>query len=129
MIIQISKMYLAKNLIISRGLIQRISRCLSNKSLDRKRLPNSADNGPSLKDFIKNATSNNSSLSGDTQKIDPIVEIENKIFLDNVKRLNEQVDVDVDQKPVKKAVFFEVHGCQMNVNDTEVAYSILSQTG
>ncbi len=29
----------------------------------------------------------------------------------------------------KRKVFFEVHGCQMNTNDTEVALAILNKTG
>ena len=114
-------MFLTRNLVISsRNLtLKEIRRCLSRKTL-------TDSNGPSLKDFIKNTNQNTLSTP---DQIDPAVEIENRIFIENLKRLNDQVDESFERTRPKKAVYFEIHGCQMNVSDTEVAYSILSQTG
>lgn len=122
-------MILARN-IVKTVKLKDIGRFLSSKSVknDRRTLKG-VENGPTLKDFIQN-NSSNESLS---KSIDPSVEIENKIFLENVKRINEQVEEEEEQlindNSAKKAVYFEIHGCQMNLNDTEVAYSILAQTG
>lgn len=121
-------MILARN-IIKTAKLKDIGRFLSSKSVknDRRTLIG-VENGPTLKEFIQNSNSNES-LS---KSIDPSVEIDNKIFLENVKRINEQVEEEehlIDVHSAKKAVYFEIHGCQMNLNDTEVAYSILAQTG
>ena len=113
-------MILARNLnAYNRRLILKdISRFLSNtNSKDQKR--SLIENGPSLKEFIQTKS---------PEPIDPAIEIENKIFLENLKRINEQADNDFTETD-KKGVYFEIHGCQMNLNDTEVAYSILAQTG
>lgn len=99
------------------SICKEISRCLgTNKPVIK--------NGPSLKEFLKSLPSQAA------ESADPCAEIESRIFLDNVKRLNEQAEESGNSGTIaKKAVYFEIYGCQMNVNDTEVAYSILLQTG
>lgn len=80
-------------------------------------------NGPGLKEFIIKSNSINNE--------DEIVT--NKVFLNHLERVNSSGFIDkkeIDQfLDSKRKVFFEVHGCQMNVNDTEIAYSILDKTG
>jgi hypothetical protein len=120
-------MILARN-ILKTVKLKDIGRFLSSKSVknDRRTLIG-LENGPTFKEFIQN----NKSTESQSKSIDPSVEIDNKIFLENVKRINEQVEEEqlIDDHSAKKAVYFEIHGCQMNLNDTEVAYSILAQTG
>lgn len=79
--------------------------------------------GPSLKDFIKSTISNNHQNDKNSQE-----ELSNDIFLNNIKNHQQYLEelISVDKK---RKVFFEVHGCQMNINDTEVAYSVLDKTG
>lgn len=79
--------------------------------------------GPTLKDFIKSE-----SLIEQDDKNSKLEELSNEIFLNNIKKHQEYVEnfLNLDKK---RKVYFEVHGCQMNINDTEVAYSVLDKTG
>lgn len=77
--------------------------------------------GPTLKDFIKSE-----SLIEQDDKNSKLEELSNEIFLNNIKKHQEYVENFLDKK---RKVYFEVHGCQMNINDTEVAYSVLDKTG
>ena len=80
------------------------------------------DNGPSLKEFILNEKTHETKESEET--------LANKIFLSNLKRLDDLELTTIEKcEAQKRKVFFEVHGCQMNTNDTEVAFSILDKTG
>ena len=83
-------------------------------------------NGPNLKDFIMKSEENTNQHTR-TEEI-----LANEIFFKNVESLaNYTTDqtYEIEQNFARRKVFFEVHGCQMNVNDTEVAYSILYNTG
>lgn len=78
--------------------------------------------GPDFKDFIKNEKNDDSKNNDET--------LANEIFMSNLKKLNDQENkLETFDWTQKRKVFFEVHGCQMNTNDTEVAYSILDKTG
>lgn len=79
-------------------------------------------NGPSLKDFIKSSSLNELNAKNRQE------ELSNDIFLNNIKNHQQYMD-DFKNVNKKRKVFFEVHGCQMNINDTEVAYSVLDKTG
>ncbi|XP_065218104.1 CDK5RAP1-like protein isoform X2 [Planococcus citri] len=68
---------------------------------------------PSLQDFIAKAAAELKEQEGD-----PDVSVANIPYLDN-EALNGS-----NQK-----VFFEIYGCQMNVNDGDVVWSVLSQYG
>ncbi|CAL7951616.1 unnamed protein product [Xylocopa violacea] len=71
-----------------------------------KHLKDLSQNGPSLRDFlIPESTISNESIS-----------IPNIPYIENIDGSNQKV-------------YFEVHGCQMNVNDTEVIWSILKNHG
>ena len=73
------------------------------------------NNGPNLKDFITKANIKNNYSSNDEI-------VSNKIFLEHINNLNLN-DHEFDQSAdsfYKRKVFFEVHGCQMNVNDTGI---------
>ena len=42
---------------------------------------------------------------------------------------HEQILENEIEPMIKRKIYFEVHGCQMNTNDTEVALAILNKTG
>lgn len=63
--------------------------------------------GPGLKEFL---------IAGKNLPINPSITTENVPYL-NVK----------DYSGNGRKVYFEVYGCQMNVNDTEVVWSILKE--
>ena len=74
-------------------------------------------NGPNLKDFLKlNDNQHNESVnsSQDIETLNYDHEIANEIRIDSNTKQN---------------VYLEVYGCQMNVSDTEVASSILVNSG
>jgi hypothetical protein len=71
-----------------------------------KLLQNKLKNGPNLKNFIQNPKK------------------EKDININEIKF--EEGDL---LETRKRSVYFEVYGCQMNVSDTEVAYSILNENG
>ena len=71
-------------------------------------------NGPDLREFL---------ATNITNKITDEEIIANKLLLNTFSNGAEQIT-----SHIKRKVFFEVHGCQMNTNDTEVAYSILNET-
>lgn len=79
------------------------------------------ENGPGLKEFLVDKSDANSSSNEDEI-------IANKIFLSNLANHTSEEDCSLNID-VPRKVYFEVHGCQMNLNDTEVAYSILDKTG
>ncbi|KAK0156365.1 CDK5 regulatory subunit-associated protein 1 [Merluccius polli] len=66
--------------------------------------------GPTLQDFVKGGD--------DVSQTPPEEQTEPHAYL------SEDLDVGNDRK-----VCFETYGCQMNVNDTEIAWSILQQKG
>lgn len=82
-------------------------RCSSNKS--QKDLKDKFRNGPSLKDFIVASSEVNES----TCLIPPQIP-----YLMNK-----------DQEKETRKIFFDVYGCQMNLNDTEIVWSILKNSG
>lgn len=108
-------------------ILTKIGRNFSSKTLKNNKIIQS---GPDLKHFLNVA--NTKPEQEANNNIDPHIDIENRIFLQNLKTLDQQNDDsdDPNVKPIlRKYVYFEIHGCQMNVNDTEVAYSILDSTG
>ncbi|GAA6090611.1 mitochondrial tRNA methylthiotransferase CDK5RAP1-like [Tachysurus ichikawai] len=66
--------------------------------------------GPSLTDFIKLSSSNKN-------KLPDVYEYEASYLPENPTEVN------------LRKVYFETYGCQMNVNDTEIAWSILQNGG
>lgn len=70
------------------------------------------ENGPSLKQFL---FAGKNSFVAQRHRTDT---------LDTVPYLNE-----IDYNGDGRKVFFEVYGCQMNVNDTEIVWSILRANG
>ncbi|XP_060714001.1 CDK5 regulatory subunit-associated protein 1 [Tachysurus vachellii] len=66
--------------------------------------------GPSLTDFIKHSSSNKN-------KLPQVYEYEASYLPENPTEVN------------LRKVYFETYGCQMNVNDTEIAWSILQKGG
>ena len=113
--LNLSKNYARQILIHLRHLSSVPPPAPSNIGLKRSLLAN----GPSLKEFL--------SPNAETERENHET-LANQVFLDNMKKLNDQESVDLTSQ-IKRKVFFEVHGCQMNTNDTEVAYSILDKTG
>ncbi|CAG4944606.1 unnamed protein product [Parnassius apollo] len=84
-----------------------LCRCNSNKS--RNTIKDKLKNGPGLKEFIV-ASSEITKPSGlDPPKIP---------YLTNYPQIAET-----------RKVFFDVYGCQMNLNDTEIVWSILKKNG
>jgi hypothetical protein len=79
-------------------------------------------NGPGLKEFLARDHLAEINNSGSDEALSNDIFMKN---LDNLKRYTTDGTSIVE----KRKVFFEVHGCQMNVNDTEVAYAILDKTG
>ena len=68
-------------------------------------------NGPSFQDFLANANLNERP---------------------KIKRTSEESHPYVTEEMIRgdgKKVYLDVHGCQMNVNDTEVVWSILQSKG
>ncbi|KAK3512680.1 hypothetical protein QTP70_022639 [Hemibagrus guttatus] len=66
--------------------------------------------GPGLSDFIKHSPSNK-------KKVPDVYEYEEPYLPENSTEAN------------LRKVYFETYGCQMNVNDTEIAWSILQKKG
>ncbi|KAK3588483.1 hypothetical protein CHS0354_012892 [Potamilus streckersoni] len=80
-----------------------------SKSSRTSRLPN----GPSLEHFIANSSKTTNSATSQTHDpIDKIPYIQKSALHGHGKK-----------------VYFDVYGCQMNVNDTEIAWSILDSNG
>ncbi|XP_076232770.1 CDK5RAP1-like protein isoform X2 [Calliopsis andreniformis] len=75
-------------------------------TIDLKQFRDLSKNGPSLRDFI----SPEATVTSDPIKVPDIP------YIKNIDGSNQKV-------------FFEVYGCQMNVNDTEVIWSILKSHG
>ncbi|KAJ3646631.1 hypothetical protein Zmor_024210 [Zophobas morio] len=77
------------------------------KPPERDKFRNRLLNGPNLKDFFKNENLKNQ---------ENIPEEEVVPYLQNTNRYGQ-----------KRKVYFEVYGCQMNVSDTEIIWSILQK--
>jgi hypothetical protein len=82
-------------------------------------------NGPNLKHFLNKTLLNIDDIINNKATDDEI--ITNRLLKNTHNNL--LVDDYHDLKQTKRKVFFEVHGCQMNTNDTEVALAILNKTG
>jgi hypothetical protein len=84
------------------------------------------ENGPGLKQFLNN--NNNTPAQTNAENDEALA---NSIFLKNLNSIQNDLDEKdhLLKSKTKRKVYFEVHGCQMNVNDTEVAYSVLDKTG
>ncbi|XP_035518201.1 CDK5 regulatory subunit-associated protein 1 [Morone saxatilis] len=67
--------------------------------------------GPSFQDFIKGVSVTNKTYAADGE-------------CDRHSYLSEDLEMGNSRK-----VYFETYGCQMNVNDTEIAWSILQRKG
>ena len=80
--------------------------CQNNKKLNFKEIPN-------IREFLASQTSQ-------------------KIHKDDVEEIHPYLNLTNQAKekyPFGKTVYFECYGCQMNVNDTEYAWSILKKSG
>lgn len=80
------------------------------------------NNGPSLRDFLESEAKLNSNLA---ENQDTTELVTNQIIGQTM--LAEEVDAN--PLPLNRKVFYEIHGCQMNMNDIEIVNSILSKTG
>lgn len=90
----------------------------------------SVKNGPNLKHFLNKTLLNiNDDINNNNNKATDDDEIITNRLLKNTH--NNLLDDDYNDhlEQTKRKVFFEVHGCQMNTNDTEVALAILNKTG
>jgi len=74
-------------------------------------------NGPNLKDFLNKKVLINEETNDEI--------ITNKLLYNT----HEQILENEIEPMIKRKIYFEVHGCQMNTNDTEVALAILNKTG
>lgn len=83
-----------------------ISKEIERKATDLKQIRDLSKNGPSLKDFL---------VSKDQVPIESI-SVPNIPYINSIDGSNQKV-------------YFEVYGCQMNINDTEVIWSILKSHG
>lgn len=81
-------------------------------------------NGPNLKHFLNKTLQNIDDINNKATDDEIIT---NRLLKNTHNNL--LVDDYNDLKQTKRKVFFEVHGCQMNTNDTEVALAILNKTG
>lgn len=73
-------------------------------------------NGPGLKEFL--IAGRKPALVAQSMRNNPIVPENTVPYLD-----------ELDYNGQGRKVFFEVYGCQMNVNDTEIVWSILKNNG
>ena len=102
--------FLKKKFFSSKIIWYQVDRDLTSSNESRKKR---IENAPKIRDFLL------------SQRIQPL---DQEKF---VHRSNENVDSSFETRDqtAKHKVYIEVHGCQMNVNDTEVALAILKQTG
>lgn len=104
-----SKIVRTQNIYTCRTLsttISDINNCSDNSTESRKYLPK---DGLSFRDFLTKSDGNSDSVSN-------VPIIENVPYIENIHGENQKV-------------YFEVHGCAMNVNDTEIIWSILKNHG
>ncbi|KAI9546747.1 CDK5 regulatory subunit associated protein 1 [Dissostichus eleginoides] len=101
-----------------RGVRPRYCSKLANTSVTSKETKTNVDAfksqlscGPSFQDFIKGASVKKSFAADED-------------LYDNHSYLSEDLEMGNSRK-----VYFETYGCQMNVNDTEIAWSILQRKG
>ena len=80
------------------------------------------EKAPTLKQFLNSSTPAQTNPENDEA-------LANSIFLKNLTSIQNGLEENDALLKTKRKVYFEVHGCQMNVNDTEVAYSVLDKTG
>ena len=76
--------------------------------------------GPSLKDFLESEAKLNPK---------PPPENEEELVSNQIIGQTNMVEEAANPLPSNRKVFYEIHGCQMNMNDIEVVNAILSKTG
>lgn len=99
------------------NLIKNLSLFKRFYSLENKKI---IKNGPNLKEFLSSAN----------KQVDK--EIENEELITNrlvVSAIGDDFSLNKQDDNRPRKVFFEIHGCQMNTNDSEIALSILKETG
>ena len=86
--------------------------------------------GPNLKYFLANSNSNNSATFTQSDEVIQNEEIiTNRLLTNSHDSVHDERNQLEDYSGKQRKVFVEVHGCQMNTNDTEVALAILNKTG
>ncbi|XP_036387112.1 CDK5 regulatory subunit-associated protein 1 [Megalops cyprinoides] len=85
----------------------------NKRPIGNREFKNKLDTGPKFHDFIKNASSKEN-----------VTEVHEGLFEDPQSYLPDDPHIGNSRK-----VYFETYGCQMNVNDTEIAWSILQKKG
>ena len=110
---------LTRKLALNINVLSKIKKnVFSSSSEIKKRI----ENGPNLKHFLLSNIDAKDVETAESQE-----EIITNRLMDQVQNYSNEY---LDQSKIStQKVYFEVHGCQMNVNDTEVAYSILKETG
>jgi len=80
--------------------------------------------GPNLKEFLSSSNATVSDLNIENDEI-----ITNRLLINSHNFVYDNSNNLTELAEKQRKVFVEVHGCQMNTNDAEVALSILNKTG